>query len=70
LLNKQFFRFKDGNPKNCLLSNLEKVTRAQNAIRNANHKKAGEELKKTWAVVKTYEDYGLTPPYKFRSKRK
>jgi len=70
LSTNEMIRFRDGNPQNCLISNLEKVTRAQNAIRNANHKKAGEELKKTWAVVKTYEDYGLTSPYKFRSKRK
>lgn len=70
LTKNDMIRFRDGNPLNCSFGNLEKVSRSQNAIRNANHKKAGEELKKTWAVVKTYEDYGLTPPYKFRSKRK
>lgn len=64
-------RHKDGNPMNCEQSNLMKVTRAQNARMNANRAKAGQTLKKVWAVVKTFEDFGLEcREYKFKSKRK
>jgi hypothetical protein len=66
----ELIRFKDGNNKNFSPENLIKVTRAENVRMNANRKKQGEGLKKTWAVVKTFEDFGLTPPYKFRSKKK
>lgn len=70
LTKNEMIRFRDGNPLNCELNNLEKVTRAQNAMRNQNRQKAAASLTTTWGVVKTYEDYGMTPPYKFRSKRK
>lgn len=71
ILTKDFvIRFRDANPLNCAFENLEKLTKGQNAIRNANRKKAAESLTSTWGCVKAFEDYGLTPPYKFRSKRK
>lgn len=70
LTSNDMISFKDGNPINCEFNNLEKITRAQNAARNQNHKKAAQSLTTTWAVVKTFEDFGLTPPYKFKSKRK
>lgn len=70
LTKNDMIRFRDGNPLNCEFDNLEKVTKAQHALRNANRKKAAESLTTTWGVVKTYEDFGMTPPYKFRSKRK
>lgn len=60
----------DGNPLNCELSNLLKVTRADHVRMNQNRTKAAASLKSTWSVVKTFEDYNLTPPFKFRSKRK
>jgi hypothetical protein len=63
-------RFKDNNPTNCTFDNLEKLTKGQNAVRNANRPKAAQSLTTTWGCVKAFEDYGLTPPYKFRSKRK
>lgn len=70
-LTKNFvIRFRDGNPANCAFVNLEKLTKGQNAIRNANRKKAAASLTSTWGCVKAFEDYGLTPPFKFRSKRK
>jgi hypothetical protein len=62
-------RFKYGNPLNCEFSNLLKVTRQENIKMNSNRKKAAESLKKVWGSVKAFEDYGLTPVYKFRSKR-
>lgn len=63
--------FKDGNPLNCEFSNLDKITRADNARRNINREKAANTMRKVWAVVKTYEDYGIqSTVYKFKSKRK
>lgn len=70
LAKNEIIRFKDGNPLNCSFKNLLKMTRAENAEKNINRSKAGETLRKVWAVVKTFEDFGLTPPYKFKSKRK
>ena len=70
LARKELIRFRDGNPMNCEFDNLEKITKAQNALRNSNRKKAAESLKTTWGVVKTYEDFGIKSPYKFKSKRK
>jgi hypothetical protein len=64
-------RFKDGNPLNCEFSNLHKVTRAENMTLNQNREKGAESLRKTWAAVKTFEDFGIeSTVYKFRSKRK
>jgi hypothetical protein len=65
----EVIRFKDGNTQNCDPANLQKVTRGENIRMNSNREKASAALKLTWGVVKTYEDYGITPPYKFRSKR-
>lgn len=62
-------KFKDGNQKNCVFENLIKISRVENCLLNTNRKKAGDSLRKTWAVVKTFEDFGLTPPYKFRTNR-
>jgi hypothetical protein len=70
LTSNELITFKDGNQQNCSFGNLKKITKRENAIRNHNPKKAGAELKRTWAVVKTFEDFGLTPPYKYKSKRK
>jgi hypothetical protein len=70
LTRNDVIRFRDGNPLNCEFGNLERITKAQNAFRNANRKKAAESLKTTWGVVKAYEDYGMKCPYKFKSKRK
>lgn len=70
LTRNELITFKDGNQQNCSFDNLRKITKAQNANRNRNRKKAAESLKLTWGVVKTYEDFGLTPPYKYKSKRK
>lgn len=70
LLKSEVIRFKDGNPANCSIENILKVSRSENVRMNSNREKASEEMKKTWAVIKTFEDFGLTPPYKLRSKRK
>lgn len=66
----EIIRFKDSNPLNCSFKNLIRMTRSENAQKNINRSKGGESLRKVWAVVKTFEDFGLTPPYKFRSKRR
>lgn len=70
LTSNEMIRFRDGSPLNCEFNNLKRVTRAQNANLNHNREKAAKSLTIAWGVVKTYEDYGMTPPYKFRSKRK
>lgn len=70
LTTNELITFRDGNPQNCSFNNLQKITKAENANRNHNREKAAKSLTTTWGVVKTYEDYGMTPPYKFRSKRK
>lgn len=62
--------FRDGNQLNCDFKNLIKVTKAEMAAKNIDREKGADSLRKVWAVVKTFEDFGLTPPYKFRSKRK
>jgi len=43
-------RFKNGNSLDCRLCNLELISRRENAIRNANRKKAGESMKQYWAT--------------------
>jgi hypothetical protein len=63
-------RYKDGNPANCTIENIEKISRKENVLRNTNRRKAGQSLKETWGVVRAFEDYGLKPPYKLKSKRK
>lgn len=71
LTKDDIIRFKDSDTTNCSIENLMKVTRRESILMNSNRKKAGESLKKTWAVVKTFEDFGLEcREYKFRSKKK
>lgn len=69
LTKNDVIRFIDGNTQNCDPANLQKVSRGENIRLNSNREKASASLKITWGVVKTYEDYGITPPFKFRSKR-
>lgn len=70
LSKNQVVKFIDGNPENCALFNLTVMTRGEVMKNNTNRTKSADSLRKTWGVVKTFEDFGLTPPYKFRSKRK
>lgn len=70
LTKSDVIRYKDGNSLNCDPSNLIKITRAENVKLNTNRDKAAKEMRNVWAVVRTFEDFGLTPPYKFKSKRK
>lgn len=69
LNNDEIVRFKDGNPENIILSNLIKVSRAENVKMNLNRKKAAEGLKKAWLVAKTWNDYGYKKSW-FKNKRK
>lgn len=50
--------------------NLEVITRADNVKRNSNREKGSKSMKGVWAVVRAFEDFGMTPPYKLRTKRK
>jgi hypothetical protein len=61
---------RDGNLLNCSFSNLEKISRGELTRRTTDPKNKSEGLRKAWAVVRAFEDYGLTPPYKFRSKKR
>lgn len=70
LTKNELITFRDGNPQNCSFDNLQKITKAQNANRNHNRKKAAESLAKTWGIVKAFEGFELKSPYKFKSKRK
>lgn len=59
-------RFKDGDTLNCLLSNLEMVSRSENMRRNRNAKKQAESLKATWRREKLRANYGLSQITKLR----
>lgn len=43
---KHVIRFKDGNTMNCCIENLECISMAENAIRNADHEKAFETMRR------------------------
>lgn len=62
--------FRDKNSLNCELSNLELISRGQNAIRNSDRKKTSLKMKKNWNKVKLYEANGLKHEFKLKSKRK
>jgi hypothetical protein len=51
--------FKDKNPMNCTLDNLECITRGESVTRNANRKKAAKKMIKHWMVCRTKEAYGI-----------
>jgi hypothetical protein len=70
LTKDEVIRFKDGNTINCAFENLMKVTRRENIIMNSNRVKASQSMKSTWAVVRTFEDFGISCPYKLKSRRK
>lgn len=71
LTKNDVIRYADGNPLNCHIENLHRLTRSESLRLNHNRQKASESLKKTWAVVKTFEDFGIEcREYKFRSKKK
>jgi len=57
--------FKDGNTMNCAIENLGCMSRAENALRNNNRKKASESLKKTWHRTKLRYKIGLPPRTKW-----
>ncbi len=70
LTKDEVIRFRDGNTINCAFENLMKVTRRENIIMNSNRVKASQSMKSTWAVVRTFEDFGISCPYKLKSRRK
>jgi len=51
--------FKDKNPLNCTIENLEMISRAENVRRNENRKKAIESIKATWHREKMREKYRM-----------
>lgn len=70
LTTSEIVRFRDGNQLNCIVENLLMITRAQNARMNANNKKSSDTMKKVWATVKTFEDFGIESKFiKLKSKR-
>jgi len=44
--------FKDKNPLNCRIENLECISRAENIRRNRNYEKQSQTIKKTWQFAK------------------
>lgn len=62
--------FKDKNTANCEVSNLEMITKRDNALRNVNRKKAAEKLKEIWRIEKVRKKYGLPPKTKFGNRVK
>jgi hypothetical protein len=67
---KHILIFKDHDTMNCEPGNMELISRKAHMRRNSNQEKAAAAMKKVWASVRAFEDYGLTPVTKFRSKRK
>ena len=51
--------FIDGNSMNCDVSNLKLISRADNARRNINRKKAALRMKEIWRVEKLRHTYGM-----------
>lgn len=63
--------FIDGNPMNCELSNLQVISRAENAKRNSNRPKAAITMKANWEKVRKFESLGIQPHgIKLKTKRK
>ena len=50
--------FKDKNTLNCVIENLEMISRVENLMRNRNRKKMAETLKATWYIEKLRIKYG------------
>ena len=61
--------FKDRNPLNCDLDNLELISRRENLRRNSNRKKAAESLKRTWQRDAMRVKYGLSPQTRWFKKK-
>lgn len=61
--------FKDRNPLNCDLGNLELITRSENLRRNSNRKKAAESIRRTWQRDAMRVKYGLPPKTKWFKKK-
>lgn len=51
--------FKDGNPLNIAIENLELITKRDNMIRNQNREKAAKSLKKKWDVYWHLNQLGI-----------
>ena len=51
--------FKDKDPLNCEINNLELITRAENARRNANRVKAGVSMTRHWMICLSKETFGI-----------
>lgn len=60
--------FKDRDSTNCTIENLECISMKENLIRNRNRKKAAESMRKTWAIEKMRNDYGLERKTKLQIK--
>lgn len=68
---KHIVVFRDRDPMNCELDNLELITMAENARRNHNRQKASESMRKLWKRVRTLNEVGVTPTnIKLKLKRK
>ena len=50
--------FKDKNPLNCVLGNLEMISRVENLTRNRNRKKMSKTMKDLWYIEKLRMKYG------------
>ena len=49
--------FKDKNPLNCVLENLEMISRIENMERNRNYKKMSKTMKALWTIEKLRVKY-------------
>jgi hypothetical protein len=58
--------FKDGNPLNADISNLQMISRRENMERNRNRKKASESMRELWHREKLRAIYGLRRETKLR----
>ncbi len=56
---KHVITFKDKNPMNCTIDNLECISMAENRNRNINYKKSASSLRNTWKNEKLRDAYGL-----------
>ena len=57
--------FKDKDPMNCRMSNLELITRSENVTRNHNRRKQSQTMRKRIADDRTRIKYGIKPHMKY-----
>lgn len=62
--------FRDRDPMNCELDNLELITRSENLRRNYNRDKAAESMRQKWKRVRVLDAVGVESSTKLKTKRK